>query len=200
MVENAKEVTSAKFTDFPAEMDKYFTENEVVIKTIPEHFVNVIEKKMPFIKISSADQYDKLLLNAQIFYKHSIFNKRSLNGLVQNLNNAISNYNAAKTSFLRKDNSNGNSYLSHSITVLTSGFLHPKTELAKFILQYENYLDDFFTGLSYAFSNQNTNSYINVNANLLKGMIVGLEYCKVIKSAQTFSKKEDRKASCRERV
>ena len=177
------------FTPYPEEIDKYFQEKQVMIKTIPSELVGVSEVEFPNFQITSAQQYyDYLVLEIEFWKQYDKENHMQDIVNRSRLENAKNNFENALKSYQSNNLGNIKTQMDSSITSLSTGSLYSKTKLANFLLQYQQRESKFFSGFKRMLLKEGGSS-VNWSPSELEGANVALLYKGVFASSKELSEK-----------
>ena len=183
-----------QFTEYPEEMDKYFTDKKFIIKAIPEKYKRASEPEFADIEITSAAQCYNFIEEELKFWDDKDAKKINiLNDFYTRLLNAKTNLKTAKEYYANNKNISQARYnLDNLCNQLQNDYLCSKTKLARYFIKNKFRDNNFFNGFDYALrdnSNYSFNSLNNtVGAHL--GFIEGLNYLKIIEKVQGMTKEE----------
>lgn len=178
------------FTEYPEQMDKYFQDRKLVVKTFPNRFQHLREAEFPDIKITSARQcYDFIEAELIFWNDQEIHNKSLIGFFYSKLIGAKSNFNFAKTHYESFDDRQAQNRMNNLYSALSQDYLYSKTKLAQFLKNYKAEDSLFFDGLDRALGKK-SNSNMPSQVGAYFGFSIGLEYLKVSQSAWTMAKEE----------
>ena len=188
---NLAEAGEIVFSEYPEQMDKYFQNKKLVVKTFPNRFQHLREAQFPDFEITSARQcYDFIEEELKFWDDKDIRNKSCISTFYSKLTNAKSNFNSAKMYYESNQEANARSFMDSLYGHLNQEYLYSKTKLAQFLKGFKARDNHFFTGLDIALcanpANQLPDNYVGTHI----GFAIGLEYLKVVQSAQTMAKEE----------
>ena len=163
------------FSKYPKEMDDYFINKKIVLKTIPTEFLqDLVEVRE--IQMSSAEQYyDFLTEEINFWNENDKKNKLSTTHYKERLVSAKSYFDTAIKQYESKNKSQGDNYLANSTSALNSGFLYSETAMSKFVLQYVEKSDSFLRGLRCGLL-KDRNTSLNTTVSDIEGVQVALDY------------------------
>lgn len=171
IIEEQKEL----FSRYPKEMDEYFVNKKVVLKTIPTEFLQDLVE-VGEIQISSAEQYYDFLTDEIAFWsENDKKNRLSTTHYKERLVSAKGYFDTAIKQYEGNNKSQGDSYLGQSTKALNSGFLYSETAIAKFVLQYVDKSDSFLRGLKCGLL-KDRNTSLNTTVSDIEGVQVALDY------------------------
>ena len=169
----------SKSRNFPKWINEYLKENETVILKIPKEFQIY---KVSTINIKTASQLFKHIEREQAFWTSEVVKN---NHLVKNYPNVL---NAAMREFesalLPENEANKENHLSNAITNVSSCTINSGAELAKLFYKYNYEHAQFFKGFEIAITEAayNIQNLRTDHVHYFKGLMVGLEYKKIIAS------------------
>lgn len=163
-----------KFSPYPEQMDKYFLENEIIIKTFPQELSTVSEIEFPDFRVTSAKQYAEYLEQELSFWESQDLSKKLQSIAYYNklttakceFENAINNVNSP--SHLRN-------YLSYSTSQFQEGVLYSGTKLSQVLLGYIDRTKNFFDGFRAGIVDNKSTS-VSSSADHLEGFLAALAY------------------------
>lgn len=178
------------FTEYPEEMDKYFQDRKLVVKTFPNRFQHLREAEFPDIEITSAQQcYDFIEAELKFWSDKDIQNKSLVGAFYSKLINAKNNFNSAKRFYESNQAANAQPQMNNLYSDLSQEYLYSKTKLAQFLKQYKVNDYHFFEGLDFALCANPANQLYNYVGTHI-GFAIGLEYLKVLQTARAMTKEE----------
>ena len=177
------------FSKYPMEMDKYFQDNEVVIKIIPEELVDGIEPHYQNFKITSTKEFEQYL-DAEIAFwaKHDPQGKFNAITHKDRLDSAKRHFNDALGYYKNESIANGINALGGSVTALSKGVLYSCTLLAKFLITKTTYSDSFKIGLRLALEKAKHKSSISTSE--MDGYIAAHEFLRCVNDSNIFAIEE----------
>ena len=163
-----------KFSPYPEQVDKYFQDNEIIIRTFPQEMSMVAEFEFPDFRVTSAKQYMDYL-DEEIEFWQSKDPNQKLKSIVQYGNSTI-----AKQEFENAIKNIGSpSYfqnsLKNSVSRVRTGILYSKTKLAQILLEYIDRSKNFFDGFKAGILDNKSTS-VSTNTDNLEGFLAALEY------------------------
>lgn len=178
------------FTEYPEEMDKYFQDRKLIVKTFPNRFQHLREAEFPDIEIASARQcYDFIEEELKFWDDKDIHNKSLVGAFYSKLINAKNNFNSAKRFYESNQAANAQPQMNNLYSDLSQEYLYSKTKLAQFLKQYKVNDYHFFEGLDFALCANPANQLYNYVGTHI-GFAIGLEYLKVLQTARAMTKEE----------
>ena len=178
------------FTEYPEEMDKYFQDRKLVVKTFPNKFEHLREAEFPDIEITSARQlYEFIEEELKFWSDKDIQNKSLVGAFYSKLINAKNNFNTAKRFYESNQAANAQPQMNNLYSDLSQEYLYSKTKLAQFLKQYKVNDYHFFEGLDFALCANPANQLYNYVGTHI-GFAIGLEYLKVLQTARAMTKEE----------
>lgn len=163
------------FSRYPKEMDEYFVNKKIVLKTIPTEFLQDLVE-VGEIQISSAEQYYDFLTDEITFWsENDKKNRLSTTHYKERLVSAKNYFDNAIKQYESKNKSQGDNYLANSTNALNSGFLYSQTAMAKFVLQYVDKSDYFLRGLRCGLL-KDRNTSLNTTVSDIEGVQTALDY------------------------
>ena len=178
------------FTEYPEQMDKYFQDRKLVVKTFPNRFQHLREADFPDFEITSARQcYDFIEEELKFWDDKDIRTKSCIGAFYSKLVNAKDKFNSAKRFYESNQAANAKPLMVNLCSELSQEYLYSKTKLAHFLRQYKANDSTFFDGLNFALCANPANQLSNYVGTHI-GFAVGLEYLKVVQPAQTMAKEE----------
>lgn len=167
---------------YPEQMDKYFVTNITTIHVLPDNLDSSIEKLTADFQITCATQYIAYLQEELDFWKQHDPKDRLKDFVKKSaLTNAISNFRSAQGQY--ENRSNGDYYMSQSISQIRSGTLYSKSALAQYLLSVMDRGQEFLTGFRYGLSSSKSSSF-STNTGSLEGFYAALEYRKFVAELQ----------------
>lgn len=179
------------FSEYPEEMDKYFQDRKLVVKTFPNRFQHLREADFPDFEITSARQcYDFIEEELKFWDDKDIHNKSCIGAFYSKLVNAKNKFNSAKRFYESNQAANAKPLMVNLCSELSQGYLNSKTKLAQFLKGFKTRDNHFFMGLDFALranpADQLPDNYVGTHI----GFAVDLEYLKVVQPAQAMAKEE----------
>lgn len=179
------------FTEYPEQMDKYFQDRKLVVKTFPNRFQHLREAEFPDIEIASARQcYDFIEEELKFWDDKDIHNKSLVGAFYSKLINAKNNFNSAKRFYESNQAAHAQPQINNLYSELSQEYLYSKTKLAQFLKGFKAKDNHFFSGLDFALranpANQLPDNYVGTHI----GFTIGLEYLKIVQPAQAMAKEE----------
>lgn len=109
---NLAEAGEIVFSEYPEQMDKYFQNKKLVVKTFPNRFQHLREAQFPDFEITSARQcYDFIEEELKFWDDKDIRNKSCISTFYSKLTNAKSNFNSAKMYYESNQEANARSFM-----------------------------------------------------------------------------------------
>ena len=125
------------FSEYPEQMDAYFTNNKVVIRIIPEEFMQEISSSLTDFQVTSANQYIQYLLAEIAFWtEKDSQNKLSSIHYKGRLVNAKNKFDTALGQYKSGNSSQGDEYLRQSIAEIRAGSMNSNLPIVSFLLQF----------------------------------------------------------------
>lgn len=178
------------FSEYPEQMDKYFQERKLVVKTFPSRFEHLREAEFPDIEITSAWQcYNFIEEELKFWDDKDIHNKSCIGAFYSKLVNAKKHFNSAKMFYESNNAGQAQPKMNSVYYELSQEYLYSKTKLAQFLKQYKTNDSTFFDGLNFALCANPVNQLTNYVGTHI-GFAIGLEYLKVVQSARVMAKEE----------
>ena len=178
------------FSEYPEQMDKYFQERKLVVKTFPSRFEHLREAEFPDIEITSAWQcYNFIEDELKFWDDKDIHNKSCIGAFYSKLVNAKKHFNSAKMFYESNNAGQAQPKMNSVYYELSQEYLYSKTKLAQFLKQYKTNDSTFFDGLNFALCANPVNQLTNYVGTHI-GFAIGLEYLKVVQSARVMAKEE----------
>ena len=179
------------FTEYPEEMDKYFQDRKLVVKTFPNKFEHLREAEFPDIEITSARQlYEFIEEELKFWGDKDIQNKSFISIFYTKLINAKNFFNSSKMYYESNQAANAKPEMINLYGQFTNEYLYSKTKLAQFIKQYKANDHYFFEGLKIALWANSANPFPDNYVGTHIGFAIGLEYLKVVQTARAMAKEE----------
>lgn len=139
------------FTEYPEQMDKYFQDRKLVVKTFPNRFQHLREADFPDFEITSARQcYDFIEEELKFWDDKDIRTKSCIGAFYSKLVNAKDKFNSAKRFYESNQAANAKPLMVNLCSELSQEYLYSKTKLAHFLRQYKANDSTFFDGLNFA--------------------------------------------------
>lgn len=171
VIEEQKEL----FSKYPKEMDEYFVNKKIILKTVPSEFLQDLVD-IGEIQVSSAEQYYDFLTDEIAFWsENDKKNRLSTIHYKERLVSAKNYFDNAIKQYESENKSQGDNYLANSKNALSSGFLYSETAIAKFVLQYVEKSDYFLRGLRCGLL-KDRNTSLNTTVSDIEGVQVALDY------------------------
>lgn len=166
------------YSEYPQEMEKYFAERKLVIKTIPVELVQ-IEGEPCELKISTIKEFYDYLNSEIAFWNeqdkgnklNSISQKGRLSSAKSYLDNALGNYKTNNTK-------QGENYIGQCISTLSYGSLYSKTSITEFILQYTTSSTEFINGIQKGLSRNRISTGLGSSVAEHEGFLAAIAFIK----------------------
>ena len=183
-------VEESVFSEYPEQMDNYFQEKKLTVKTFPDKYKHIREAEFPNIEITSARQcYEFIEQELEFWNDKDMQNKSVISTFYSHLIHAQNAFNSAKRYYENNQSVNAKSDMNNLYGQLSQDYLYSKTKLAKFFQQYKANDNTFFEGLNFALCANPGNQLSNYVGSHF-GFAIGLEYLNVIQTAQALTKEE----------
>ena len=178
------------FSEYHEQMDKYFQDRKLVVKTFPDRFQHLREAEFPDIEITSARQcYDFIEEELKFWDDKDIYNKSWVGAFYSKLINAKNNFNSAKKFYESNQAANAQPQMNNLYSELSQEYLYSKTKLAQFLKQYKVNDYRFFDGLDFALC-ANPASQLQNYVGTHIGFAIGLEYLNIVQTARVIAEEE----------
>ena len=178
------------FSEYPEQMDKYFQDRKLVVKTFPNKFQHLREAEFSDFEITSARQCYAFIEEELKFWDDKDIQNKSFIGIFySNLKNAENTFNSAKRDYERNQAASAKMEMNNLYGYLSQEYLYSKTKLAQFLRSYKAEDKHFFDGVNFALCANPVNQLTNYVGTHI-GFAIGLEYLKVVQSAQEMAKEE----------
>ena len=187
---NLAVVEESVFSEYPEQMDKYFQEKKLVVKTFPDRYKHLREAEFPDIEITSARQcYEFIEHELEFWNDKDMQNKSFISTFYSRLIHAKNAFNSAKSFYGSNQSANAQPDMNNLYGQLSQEYLYSKTKLAQFFKQYKANDGTFFDGLNFALCANPVNQLSNYVGSHI-GFAIGLEYLKVVQTAQALTKED----------
>lgn len=152
-----------KFSPYPEQVDAYFLNQDIIIRTFPQEMSFISEPEFPDIHITSTKHYVDYLEQEIKFWKENdpdrklnqIVNYQKFTNAKQQLEQAL-NYGQSPN-----NTSTVNIFLKQSLDYLKDGVIYSKTRLAAIFLQYLDRSASFLSGLRIGLLNTKSSTIPN---------------------------------------
>lgn len=183
-------VEEGGFSEYPEQMDKYFQNRKLVVSTIPNKYKHIREEAFPDIEITSARQCYEFLEQELKFWDDQDIHNKSIIGIFYSITSqAKSAFNSAKGYYENNQLAHAESMMNNLYGQLGQEYLYSQTRLAQFLKSYKTNDRTFFEGLDMALC-ANPGNHLSNSVGTHIGFAIGLEYLKVVETAQALTKED----------
>ena len=168
-----------KFSPYPEQMDAYFLNQDIIVRTFPQEMSCISEPEFPDIHITSTAQYIDLLEKEIEFWQAHDPGKK-LNPIIRcnRLTNAKQQFDQAlKYAKASNETRTVNDFLKQSLDYLKDGIVYSETRLADIFLQNIDRSDSFLNGLKIGLLNTKSSTTPNT-VDGLEGLFAAMAYRK----------------------